>query len=178
MDIFCAHVNLSRPVSTFSQGAWDSQAQAGSLAGPRPSGRNPVHGGLPGDGPNAVCDCSSQKRGETLPVLPREDEEAFEPTPEGEEEMLESIAQIERGEFISGSSFWNARAASVDRSTRYQGLSASLCSNCRSDSKTAAAPMSPRPIVPRVLRRTGLREETDPDRPCRARPGPKSPCRS
>jgi hypothetical protein len=34
--------------------------------------------------------------------LLREDEEAFELTPEEEEELLESIAEIERGEFISG----------------------------------------------------------------------------
>jgi hypothetical protein len=35
-------------------------------------------------------------------VVLREDDETFELTPEDEAELLESIAAIERGEFISG----------------------------------------------------------------------------
>lgn len=35
-------------------------------------------------------------------VLLREDDEAFELTPEEEGELIESIAEIERGEFVSG----------------------------------------------------------------------------
>jgi len=40
--------------------------------------------------------------GATVTVLLREDDEAFQLTPEEEEELLESIAEIERGEFVSG----------------------------------------------------------------------------
>jgi hypothetical protein len=41
-------------------------------------------------------------RRETVTVLLRETSETFELTPEEEEELLESIASIERGEFVSG----------------------------------------------------------------------------
>jgi hypothetical protein len=40
--------------------------------------------------------------GSTVTVVLRDDEEAFDLTPEEEEELLESIAQIERGEFVTG----------------------------------------------------------------------------
>ncbi|OGA43250.1 MAG: hypothetical protein A3G24_17835 [Betaproteobacteria bacterium RIFCSPLOWO2_12_FULL_62_13] len=40
--------------------------------------------------------------GSTVTILLREDNEAFELTIEEEEELLASIAEIERGEFISG----------------------------------------------------------------------------
>jgi hypothetical protein len=40
--------------------------------------------------------------GSTVTVVLRDDEEAFALTPEEEEELLESIAQIERGEFVTG----------------------------------------------------------------------------
>lgn len=40
--------------------------------------------------------------GSTVTVVLRDDEEAFELTPEEEAELLESIAAIERGEFVSG----------------------------------------------------------------------------
>lgn len=40
--------------------------------------------------------------GSTVTVLLREDNETFELTPEDEVELLASIAEIERGEFISG----------------------------------------------------------------------------
>ena len=40
--------------------------------------------------------------GETVTVLLRENAETFELTPDEESEILESIASIERGEFISG----------------------------------------------------------------------------
>ena len=49
-----------------------------------------------------VVEGETLTEGETVTVLLREDEEAFELTPEAEEELLESIAEIERGEFISG----------------------------------------------------------------------------
>jgi len=35
-------------------------------------------------------------------VLLREDDEAFDLTPEEEAELLESISEMERGEFVSG----------------------------------------------------------------------------
>ena len=40
--------------------------------------------------------------GSTVTVVLRDDEEAFDLTPEEEEELLASIAEIERGEFVSG----------------------------------------------------------------------------
>jgi hypothetical protein len=40
--------------------------------------------------------------GSSIIVVRREDDEAFELTPEEEAELLESIAAIERGEFVSG----------------------------------------------------------------------------
>ena len=40
--------------------------------------------------------------GETVTVLLRGDDETFELTSEEENELLESIAAIERGEFVSG----------------------------------------------------------------------------
>jgi len=49
-----------------------------------------------------VVEGETLTEGETVTVLLREDEEAFELTPAEEEELLESIAEIERGEFISG----------------------------------------------------------------------------
>jgi hypothetical protein len=49
-----------------------------------------------------VVEGETLAEGSTVTVLLREDEEAFELTPEEEEELLESIAEIERGEFISG----------------------------------------------------------------------------
>jgi hypothetical protein len=52
-----------------------------------------------------VVEGETLTEGETVTVLLREDEEAFELTPEEEEELLESIAEIERGEFISGEEF-------------------------------------------------------------------------
>ncbi|MBI2970631.1 MAG: hypothetical protein HYY36_07800 [Gammaproteobacteria bacterium] len=38
----------------------------------------------------------------TVSMLLREDEETFALTPEEESELLESIAEIERGEYLSG----------------------------------------------------------------------------
>jgi hypothetical protein len=49
-----------------------------------------------------VVEGETLTEGETVTVVLREDEEAFELTAEEEEELLESIAEIERGEFISG----------------------------------------------------------------------------
>ena len=49
-----------------------------------------------------VVEGETLTEGSTVTVLLREDEKAFEITPEEEEELLESIAEIERGEFISG----------------------------------------------------------------------------
>jgi hypothetical protein len=49
-----------------------------------------------------VVEGESLTEGSTVTVLLRGDEEAFDLTPEEENELLESIAQIERGEFISG----------------------------------------------------------------------------
>jgi hypothetical protein len=40
--------------------------------------------------------------GSTVTVVLRDDEEAFDLTPEEEEELLESVAQIERGDFVTG----------------------------------------------------------------------------
>jgi hypothetical protein len=49
-----------------------------------------------------VVDGAVLAEGATVTVLLREDQEAFELSPEDENELLESIAEIERGEFISG----------------------------------------------------------------------------
>ena len=49
-----------------------------------------------------VVDGAVLAEGTTVTVLLREDKEAFELSPEEESELLESIAEIERGEFISG----------------------------------------------------------------------------
>jgi hypothetical protein len=49
-----------------------------------------------------VVEGETLAEGETVTVLLRENSETFELTPEEEGEILESIAAIERGEFISG----------------------------------------------------------------------------
>jgi len=49
-----------------------------------------------------VVEGESLAEGETVTVLLRENSETFELTPEEEDEILESIAAIERGQFISG----------------------------------------------------------------------------
>lgn len=49
-----------------------------------------------------VVEGETLTEGETVTVLLREDEETFKLTPEEEVELLESIAEIERGEFVSG----------------------------------------------------------------------------
>ncbi len=53
-------------------------------------------------GGKVVVEGETLTDGETVTVLLREDEEAFDLTLEEEEELLGSIAEIERGEFISG----------------------------------------------------------------------------
>jgi hypothetical protein len=49
-----------------------------------------------------VVEGEALAEGSTVTVLLRDDEEAFDLTPAEEEELLESIAQIERGEFVTG----------------------------------------------------------------------------
>ena len=49
-----------------------------------------------------VVEGESLAEGSTVTVLLRDDDEGFDLTPEEEEKLLESIAAIERGEFISG----------------------------------------------------------------------------
>ena len=49
-----------------------------------------------------VVEGESLTEGSTVTVVLREDDEAFELTPQEEQELLESIAEIERGEFVSG----------------------------------------------------------------------------
>jgi hypothetical protein len=49
-----------------------------------------------------VVEGETLAEGETVTVLLRESSETFELTPEDEAEILESIASIDRGEFISG----------------------------------------------------------------------------
>ena len=49
-----------------------------------------------------VVEGETLAEGETVTVLLREDDETFELTPEEEDELLESIAAIERGEYVSG----------------------------------------------------------------------------
>ena len=51
---------------------------------------------------SAVVEGESLAEGSTVTVVLRDNEEAFELTPGGEDELLDSIAQIERGEFVSG----------------------------------------------------------------------------
>jgi hypothetical protein len=49
-----------------------------------------------------VVEGEALAEGSTVTLVLREDDETFQLTPEEEEELLESIAAIERGEFISG----------------------------------------------------------------------------
>lgn len=49
-----------------------------------------------------VVDGEALAEGSIVTVVLRDDEEAFELTSEEEKELLESIADIERGEFVSG----------------------------------------------------------------------------
>ena len=49
-----------------------------------------------------VVEGESLAEGSTVTVVLRDNEEAFELTPEEEDELLDSITQIERGEFVSG----------------------------------------------------------------------------
>ena len=49
-----------------------------------------------------VVEGETLAEGETVTVLLRESSETFELTPEEEDEILEWITSIERGEFISG----------------------------------------------------------------------------
>ena len=57
--------------------------------------------GLVVDG-KVVVEGEALAEGSTVTVVLRDDEEAFDLTPEEEDELLESIAQIERGEFVTG----------------------------------------------------------------------------
>ena len=49
-----------------------------------------------------VVEGESLAEGSTVTVVLREDEETFELTPEEEAELLASIADIERGKFVTG----------------------------------------------------------------------------
>lgn len=49
-----------------------------------------------------VVEGESLAEGSTVTVIVREDDETFELTAEEEAELLASIAEIERGEFITG----------------------------------------------------------------------------
>lgn len=49
-----------------------------------------------------VVEGESMAEGSSVTVVLRDDEEAFDLTPKEEDELLDSIAQIERGEFASG----------------------------------------------------------------------------
>jgi len=49
-----------------------------------------------------VVEGEALAEGSTVTVVLRDDEEAFDLTPEEEEELLESSGQIERGEFVTG----------------------------------------------------------------------------
>ena len=49
-----------------------------------------------------VVEGESLAEGSTVTVVLRDNEEAFELTPGEEDDLLDSIAQIERGEFVSG----------------------------------------------------------------------------
>jgi hypothetical protein len=53
-------------------------------------------------GGKVVVEGEALAEGSTVTVVLREDDEAFDLTPEEEAELLESIAAIERGEFVSG----------------------------------------------------------------------------
>ncbi len=49
-----------------------------------------------------VVEGEALAEGSTVTVVLRDDEEVFDLTPAEEEELLESITQIERGEFVTG----------------------------------------------------------------------------
>jgi hypothetical protein len=52
-------------------------------------------------GGKVVVEGETLAEGSTVTVLLREDEDGFDLTPEEESELLESIAEIERGEFVT-----------------------------------------------------------------------------
>ena len=49
-----------------------------------------------------VVEGETLPEGSTVTLLLRDDDEGFKLTPEEEQELLESVAEIERGEFVSG----------------------------------------------------------------------------
>lgn len=49
-----------------------------------------------------IVEGAALTEGATVTVLVREDQETFELSAEEEAELLESLAEIERGEFVSG----------------------------------------------------------------------------
>jgi hypothetical protein len=53
-------------------------------------------------GGKVIVEGEALAEGSTVTILLRENNEAFDLTPEEEEELLESIAAIDRGEFESG----------------------------------------------------------------------------
>ena len=69
------------------------------MPGKMPSMR--VATGIVVDG-KVVVEGESLAEGSSVTVVLRDDEEAFELTPEEEQELVDSIAQIELGEFVSG----------------------------------------------------------------------------
>jgi hypothetical protein len=62
-----------------------------------------------------VVEGATLAEGSTVTVLLREDDEAFDLTPEEEAKLLESIVEIERGEFVSGEKSIRSTLARVPR---------------------------------------------------------------
>jgi hypothetical protein len=62
--------------------------------------------------------------GSTVTVLLREDEEAFDLTPEEEAELMASITEVESGKFISGDELWNGSADLVERTASDKSFTA------------------------------------------------------
>jgi hypothetical protein len=113
----CRRVRLHPPQPTSPDSRFASAEQGSPLANccfEIPSDgdetRNLVRGKMPRmkittgivvDG-KVVVEGESLAEGSTVTVLLRDNEEAFELTPAEEDELLDSIAQIEGGEFVSG----------------------------------------------------------------------------
>jgi hypothetical protein len=77
----------------------DDDATRNLVRGKMPSMK--ITTGIVVDG-KVVVEGESLAEGSTVTVVLRDNEEAFELTPAEEDELLDSIAQIERGEFVSG----------------------------------------------------------------------------
>jgi hypothetical protein len=107
--VICAPPDIV-PDSVYREAMQANCCSKRQLDGDRDETRNLVRGKMPSmkittgivvDG-KVVVEGESLAEGSTVTVVLLDNEEAFELTPAEEDELLDSIAQIERGEFVSG----------------------------------------------------------------------------